>query len=351
MRPRILKGPFAWSGDALSRSGHWIYELTATDISEIDVALGIASERGIAWVDLGRENFPLPALGPKLAAIGEELEEGSGIALLRGFPVERYADDALRLAFMGIGLHLGVPVYQNASGERMRAIRDEGPDRGERYGEVASGDGAFLSSRARVASTGELRFHTDRSDLVALLCVRPAKQGGLTRIASSVAVHNAMLARRPDLLECLYQPYPRSRFGEEAQDNDAFYPLPVVGVRDGKFTSHYSRTYIEAAQLNEAAPRLGDSQWEAIDTLAALAEELCIETQFEPGDLQFLNSHVTYHSRSAYEDDPGLGRLLYRLWLCPPNNRALPEDHEVLWRSVEAGGLRGGIGQSATINQ
>jgi hypothetical protein len=125
----------------------------------------------------------------------------------------------------------------------------------------------------------------------------------------------------------------------------------VVGVRDGKFTSHYSRTYIEAAQLNETAPRLGDPQWEAIDMLAALADELCIETRFEIGDMKFLNSHVTYHSRSAYEDDPALGRLLYRLWLCPPNNRALPEDHEVLWRSVEAGGLRGGIGQSATIDQ
>ena len=350
MRHEMLNGPFAWCGDALSRSGHWMYELTAEDVSEIDAALGIASARGIDWQDLSREDFLLPALGPKLAAIGDELEEGSGIALLRGFPVADYAEDATRLAFMGIGVHLGVAVYQNASGERMRAIRDEGPSRGERYGEVTSGDGAFLSSRARVASTGELRFHTDRSDLVALLCVRPAKQGGLTRIASSVAVHNAMLARRPDLLECLYQPYPRSRFGEEVQDNDAFYLLPVVGVRDGKFTSHYSRTYIEAAQLGEAAPRLSDPQWQAIDMLAALAGELCIEARFEPGDMQFLNSHVTYHSRSAYQDDPALGRLLYRLWLCPPNNRALPEDQAVLWQNVEAGGLRGGIGQSATID-
>jgi hypothetical protein len=28
-----------------------------------------------------------------------------------------------------------------------------------------------------------------------------------------------------------------------------------------------------------------------------------------------------------------------------PNSRALPQDHEVLWRNVEAGAVRGGIGQ------
>jgi hypothetical protein len=30
-----------------------------------------------------------------------------------------------------------------------------------------------------------------------------------------------------------------------------------------------------------------------------------------------------------------------------PNSRALPEDHRVLWRNIEAGALRGGIGQTA----
>jgi hypothetical protein len=29
-----------------------------------------------------------------------------------------------------------------------------------------------------------------------------------------------------------------------------------------------------------------------------------------------------------------------------PNSRALPPGHEVLWRSIEPGALRGGIGQT-----
>jgi hypothetical protein len=68
-----------------------------------------------------------------------------------------------------------------------------------------------------------------------------------------------------------------------------------------------------------------------------------------PGDLQFLNSHITYHGRTAFEDDKqsGQDRLLLRLWLSMPNSRALPASHAVLWGRAEAGARRGGIGQQA----
>lgn len=37
--------------------------------------------------------------------------------------------------------------------------------------------------------------------MVALLCLRRAKTGGLSRLVSSMAVHNVTAERRPDLLE------------------------------------------------------------------------------------------------------------------------------------------------------
>jgi hypothetical protein len=79
----------------------------------------------------------------------------------------------------------------------------------------------------------------------------------------------------------------------------------------------------------------------------ATAEELCFEMTLEPGDLQLINSHVTYHGRTPFEDDfaAGQSRLLLRLWLTMPNNRPLPTGHEILWRSIEAGQPRGGIQQ------
>jgi hypothetical protein len=92
-------------------------------------------------------------------------------------------------------------------------------------------------------------------------------------------------------------------------------------------------------------PRLTAAQDEALDLLAEVAEELCYEMSLLPGDLQLLNSHVTYHARTAYQDDVASkqDRLLYRLWISVPNSRALPPGFEVLWGRIEAGALRGGI--------
>jgi hypothetical protein len=155
-----------------------------------------------------------------------------------------------------------------------------------------------------------------------------------------------MLARYPGLCELLYQDVPRSRVGEETGGENAWYQLPVWGVRDGKFTSHYSRTYIEALEHIPGAPEVSSRQWQALDALAMLAEEQHFEMELALGDIQFINNHVIYHSRTAFEDDAGAGlqRCLWRIWLSAPH-RALPHDHSVLWREVEAGKVRGGIGQ------
>ena len=103
------------------------------------------------------------------------------------------------------------------------------------------------------------------------------------------------------------------------------------------------------AQAAPSAPPASKTaaQDEALDLLAEVAEELCYEMPLRPGDLQLLNSHVTYHARTAYEDDAANGqdRLLYRLWLSMPNSRALPRGFEVLWGRIEAGALRGGVDQ------
>ena len=232
----------------------------------------------------------------------------------------------------------------------MREIRDEGSEAGQRYGQVTTGAGqgqAFLSSYARTLTNGALRFHTDRTDVVGLLCVQQARAGGVSRLVSSVAIHNEMLRRRPDLLDLLFQDFHRSRFGEEAASPGVTYALPVFGLRAGKFTSHFSLTYIEAAEMAGTVPKLSAAQREALDLLLTLAEALSFDMTLEPGDMQFLNNHVVYHARTAFTDGAGERehRLLYRLWLSMPNSRALPEGHEVLWGTIAAGALRGGIGQ------
>jgi hypothetical protein len=339
-------GPCVWSGDELAAADDWRFRLTPPMLAEIDAALLSVKRRGLAWEAMRRDDFPVPLTAALLADIAQTLEHGRGLARLSGLPVERHGDEDLRRVWYGIGLQLGTPVSQSKAGLRMKVIRDEGAAVGEVHGQLQGADGStFLSSAARTVSNGLLRFHTDRTDVVGLLCAGQAADGGLSKVASTVAVHNEILRRRPDLLELLYRSYPRSRLGEEKGGETMVYMLPVFAQRAGRFTSHYSRTYIEAAQKLPDAPRLTGEQLEAIDLLAEVADALCYRMRLEPGDMQFLNNHVIYHARDAFTDDATSGqvRQMYRLWLAMPNSRALPEDHAVLWGDVRAGALRGGI--------
>jgi hypothetical protein len=203
-----------WRGDELSRTTDWVRRLDADDLGELEAGLRVAKSRRGAWQDVTREDVPLPRLGAGLAEIGDALEHGRGVVLLRGMPVDRYDQEDLKWMYWGLGTHLGTARYQNPHGELIGEVRDEV----RYYGEVQQpGVGATSAptSRARARTTGPLRFHTDRCDVVTLLCVRRARAGGVSKIVSTTAVANEIERRRPDLPTLLWQPYVRSRAGEE----------------------------------------------------------------------------------------------------------------------------------------
>lgn len=341
-----ISGPYAWTGTEAAANTDWTRRIDGSEIAAIEAGIRRFDAVGLSWQKATRDNLPLDGLASLVDHIRAELENGAGLFRLRGVPVGRFSVDQLKAFYLSFGDHVGIPVSQTLEGLRLMDIEDEGA-KSKTYGliDTGGGDEGFRSSRARAFSSGGLRFHTDRCDVVSLLCVRQASSGGHSKIASAVAIHNAMLERRPDLLEQLFTAYPRSRFGEEVNDATAHYMLPVFALRDGKFTTHYSRTYIEAAQTNPQVPRLRPEQDQALDLLAELANELCYEMTLQPGDIQLLNNHVIYHARDPYEDDAPSGkrRLLMRLWLAMPNSRPLPESYGVLFGDIEPGAIRGGI--------
>ena len=189
----------------------------------------------------------------------------------------RYAAADLKRVFWGLMCHLGTPLPQNTTGEILAEVKDE------------TGTGAAVAAgtaRARSRSTGPLRWHTDKCDLLSLLCASNGIEGGVSRIVSTVAIQDAMAARCPDLLAVLYEDFWRARPADEEGEGMAARPFPMpVFARgpDGDFTSQYSRTYVELAQGQPGVPPLTPQQVEAMDMLAAVAEELCIEMPFAPG--------------------------------------------------------------------
>ena len=150
--------------------------------------------------------------------------------------------------------------------------------------------------------------------------MRQARSGGLSHIVSTLAVHNEMLATRPDLLEQLYRGYRYHRLGEQAEDEAHItdHRVPHYSYRDGYVSCRYSRAYILEAAHASGKP-LTSLEEEALDCFDSIAyrADMRFEFQLDPGELLLVNSFTTLHSRTAFEDhdDPAQKRLLLRLWL------------------------------------
>ncbi len=331
-----ITGASAWVGaDMKKREAEWSYRLSTAEVAEIEAAVAAVRARGLDLAATTRADFPLPRLGPVLDRLRREVIGGRGFALLRGMPVEGLPIAESATAYWGIGSYFGNPRSQNAKGHLLGHVYDLGDGLSE------------TNPLLRSYQTAERqRFHIDRADLVALLCLRRAKSGGASAIVSSMTLHNVMAQRRPDLLERLYLPFPTDRRGEVPEGKGPFYEAPVFNQHEDRVSVLYSRLHIGSSQRFPEARRLTSEDIEALDMFGELANdpELRLDMDFMPGDVQVLHNHTILHARSAYEDWPEVERKrhLLRLWLCPPDARPLPPVFAECYGGIEIGD-RGGI--------
>lgn len=301
----IINDSSAWLGSDLRTERTWVVKLTRGELSEIDDALRTVVARGMSYDEVTAENFPLPTLKSKLRRELEEIRGGRGFSVLRGLPLEHYSDDEALIAYWGISQYLGNPVKQNIEGDLVGQIRDFGKKWGE------------LHVRG-YQTNGQLIFHTDYSDIVGLLCLRRAKSGGLSRIASSVTIHNEIVHDHPEFLPILYRGF---RYIKR-EASDSAHPvtsnLPIYGYRDGFLSCRVIRERIDSAYRKMGTPLTG-IELDALDYIAQLAntERLYLDMDLLPGDMQFLNNYTILHARTAFEDGDGSDqkRHLLRLWL------------------------------------
>jgi len=344
-----LNGACLWSGPDLMASGAWLREWPKGTVARFERNLASIKADGLAEAAVTRADFPLPDQEDFLQDLRDELEDGLGVIRVQGLPVERYDPADLRRLFWGIGTHLGTAVPQSVKGELLDEVKDEtriNPEVGNEVRAKQAGAGPILSSRARARSNGPLRFHSDGADLIALLCARNGIAGGESKIVSTAFLYNEIRRQRPDLHALLCRPYHRYLPNtDRLPAENRVFAMPIFGVRDGKLTCQYSRTFVEQAQEMDGVPRLAPAGIEALDMLAELAEAHCMTVPFEEGDVQLINNHVAFHGRTAFEDkvEAGKERLLLRLWLSPENNRALPPGFEVFWGGIDAGTPRSSI--------
>jgi Taurine catabolism dioxygenase TauD, TfdA family len=331
--PERIAGPAAWYGPALDRRRDWIETFSSAEIEELDHAIQHLANRDIDLAAIHATDFPLPTLALRLQRIAGEVLDGRGFALIRGLDIGRYDRRAVAIAFLGLGSHLGNARPQNAKGHILGHVKDLGL--------------SSVDPNVRIYQTHERQtYHTDSCDIVALLCLRTAKTGGLSTLVSAITIYNEMRTRRPDLAAALFEPIETDHRGEIQVGQLPYFRIPVFNWYAGLLSVMYQRQYIESARRFAEVPPLTPRQIAALDLFDLLANDPALNLQmaFQPGDIQLVHNHTLLHDRTAFEDwpEPERRRHLLRLWLAPTNARPLPPVFAERYGSVNPG-TRGGV--------
>lgn len=302
-----ISGPSAWRGDELSSSTDWIYVLNDAERTELE-QLGrsfVANDPDLRTVTAS--DYPLDACRALNAECGRQLDEGRGFILVRGLRTADYGDEVAGAIFFIMGLHLGQPIAQNQMGDLL--------DHVVATSNKTMDDSTALPSRVR----DRLPFHSDSSDVVALMCLRGAQSGGASSLVSGTTIYNEIVRRRPDLAPLLLEPFHWDWRRQDPDSPELTYTSPVISFVDGVFSTYAGMSMVFSAQEYPGVPRLTTEQVEVLNLFDEISQEpgLAIDMDFAPGDVQWLLNYAALHSRTSFEDFPERERRrhLLRLWL------------------------------------
>ena len=296
----------AWCGAELRARDDWREELAPAQVEELERAVAAAKATGRPTGELTAADFPLPTLAPAIVRWREEIANGRGFQVVSGIPVHRWSQEDAELAFWCIGQHMGRPGAQNPQGDLLGHVVD-------------TGDAADDPHVRKYRTSADIAYHCDAADVVGLLCLRPARSGGASRIASSVTVYNELLSRHPELSERLYRPFLLDVRNEDASGEIRYLPIPPCRFADGALRTFYHSDYFRSVLRHDDVPRFTDDEARLLDVYEAIGAEpdVYLDMDLAAGDIQWLSNHTILHARSAYEDypEPERKRHLLRLWL------------------------------------
>jgi len=310
-----VSGPSVWRGDDFVADRSWDYRLDDGHVAELGEALLEVKKRDLGLIDITAADFPLPTLSGLLANIGDDICQGRGFAMLRGFPVQRYDPEDLERMYWGLCAHIGTGRSQNGETGFIHY--------------VTTGERRPTQGSRGVGFPRESPLHVDLTDVVSLLCVRQAPDDPPSRLASSITVYNELLKRRPDVLHRLYDGFEWDRMNEHGPGETpaSGYRVPMFSNAGGVLSCRYNRTWIRYAYDRNNVPMSAEDST-ILDLVDDIARETCFEFQFQDGDIQFCNNYTVLHGRAAHntEEEDSRRRLLLRIWIDIPKIRAFTDE-------------------------
>lgn len=204
--PTELKSNLVWDGTDIPNRFNWTYELTASDLDEIESALQHfqSLEKPLGFVS--QDTFPLPKLHSKLREISREIHHASGFKVVRGLPVSTHTREDIITIYAGIASHIA-PIRgrqdNQYNGKLADVVLNHIKDLSKVYNADKIGAPAYTKDKQV--------FHTDSGDVIALLSLEEAAEGGESKLSSSWRVYNELARTRPDLIRTLAEPWPAEK--------------------------------------------------------------------------------------------------------------------------------------------
>lgn len=305
--PKHITGPTVWQrSDFIDQPSRWIHPFSDSEIAELSAAADAFIASSLPLTAISQSNFPLPTLSTTLATLRDDLLNGKGFILFKRFPAHLWSPLKTAVAYMGLGTYLGYFLSQNGRGHVLGHVKDVGDDPTQ------------IDSVRIYRTAARQFFHADDGDIVGLLCVHRAKEGGESDIVSVHHVWNILQEEYPDVAELLTQPvWYFDRKGEVSEGQDEWLRQPVVYLENGgkervycKWDPYYVRS-LGRFEEKGLVPPLSKEQVRALETLEEVCLREALHMVLEVGDIQFLSNAHLLHARTAYTGEvPGFFLVL-----------------------------------------
>ncbi|KAJ8059373.1 hypothetical protein OCU04_012324 [Sclerotinia nivalis] len=316
--PKEITGETVWKAeDYINNPERWVHVFNEEEIAELSAVADKFIQDKIPLTGISQDTFRLQKLSTLLASIRTKILNGKGFILFKGFPVEKWGNHKSAVAYMGLGTYLGYFVSQNGRGHVLGHVKDLGED-------------STQIDKVRIYRTNARQFfHADDSDIVGLLCIARALEGGESDIVSSHHVWNTLQKERPDVAETLTKPiWYFDRKGEVSVGEEPYIKTSVFYLEtgaNGRVYSKWDPYYVKSlSRFSDAGviPPLSPEQVEAAKVLEETCHRLRLHMILEIGDIQFLSNEHVLHARTEYKDHapPAPRRHLMRLWLATPES-------------------------------
>ncbi|WP_423395537.1 TauD/TfdA family dioxygenase [Burkholderia sp. LMG 21824] len=288
------------------RPEYWRLNLGVKEQGEILAAVERFRHAPLPLLLCHASDFEMPGCRQLMQRVQARLDEGMGLVVLGGLPIQHLSADEAIFAYWILGLLLSRPVATRWDGTILYEVTDSGKKFG--YGVRGS------------ATNGELSFHTDNAfgkvvpDYVGLLCLQQAATGGDSRFCSLYSVHNRFLQEAPDLLKRLYSPCIYDRQAEHHPDEPKTLAMPMLAFDGCRLTARLTPNLIRNGYELAKVP-IDDALLEALALFERLLshDEFSMEFRLNSGEIQYVNNHWSAHYRSAFVDAEQKRRLI-RLW-------------------------------------